>query len=104
MTEHDNSPQVDPQDGFDLLEYPCRFQFKAMLRVAGLQEGTSAQAEITALVANVLPATEVLDTSSNLSRTGKFESVSLTVELQSREQLEAVYSALAADPNVVMTL
>ena len=104
MTEQNNSSQEDPKDGFDLLEYPCQFQFKAMVRVGELARNTNAVSAVSTVLLEVLPAAEIVDSSSNLSRTGKFESVSLTVELASREQLEAVYAALAADPKVVMTL
>lgn len=95
---------TDPKDGFDLLEYPCDFQFKAMVKVAGLTPEQTAEQAMKALVVPLLSPENLIKVSSAQSRTGKFESVSLKAKLQDREQLEAVYAALAADPNVVMTL
>lgn len=94
----------DPKDGFDLLEYPCDYQFKAMVRVAGLEEAETAKQAMKTLIETGLSSDELLAVSSSSSRTGKFEAISLTVRLTSREQLEAVYALLASDPNVVMTL
>lgn len=92
----------DLQDGFDLIDYPCDFAFKAMCKVHGFQQSPSKY--VRALVARVLSETVILDCRSNLSRTGKFESVTVSVRLQSREELERVYKALTDSDRVVMTL
>ena len=46
----------------------------------------------------------LLSIKSNASRTGKFESVTLNIKLENREQLEIIYKVIAASPRVVMTL
>ncbi len=94
----------DPQDGFDLLEYPCDFQFKAMVRVSGLQPNQTAQQSMQSLVESQAKAITIKSVKSAPSRTGRFESVSLTIAIPDRETLEQIYSLLADDPNVVMTL
>lgn len=92
------------KDGFDLIDYPCDYQFKAMVRVSGLDSGQSAQEVLRKYVLQQVSSVELLEVSTNASRSGRFESVSLTVRLQDRAQLEAVYQSLAAHPQVVMTL
>lgn len=91
----------DPQDGFDLLEYPCDFPFKAMCKA---QENEPAIDYIVGLITPLLNDGALLKTSGNVSRTGKFESVTATVRLQSREELESIYKLIAQSPRVVMTL
>ncbi len=91
----------DPKDGFDLIEYPTDFAFKAMCRT---QEGSPAQEFIRALVLPLLDDNALLGVSGNTSKTGKFESVTLTVRLNNREELESIYKLIADSPRVVMTL
>ncbi len=91
----------DVKDGFDLLEYPLEFQCKAMCRAA---EGVDFEVLIADLVARRIPAERILATKSVDSRTGKFESVSVSMVLDSRAELEGVYQELAASEHVVMTL
>ena len=94
----------DPKDAFDLLEYPCEFQFKAMVRISGLAEGESAEQVMQAHLSEHVLDTEVQQISSAASRTGRFESVSMTMTVADRDHLERIYSVLAAHEHVVMTL
>ena len=96
-------PTKQPQDGFDLIEYPCDYGFKAMCRIE-LCAQRSATEHMRELVFQHVAESALLKVSSNQSRTGKFESVTLTVRLQSRQELEAIYQAVANSPVVVMTL
>ncbi len=93
----------DPKDGFDLIEYPCDYAFKAMCRVDKCSE-QSVKSEIVKLVLDHVDESLVLNAQSKFSRTAKFESVTLTVRISDRKQLEVIYQALAASPLVVMTL
>ncbi|MEM7357681.1 MAG: DUF493 domain-containing protein [Pseudomonadota bacterium] len=93
----------DPKDGFDLIEYPCDYSFKAMCK-ADDSDSDANSVMIRDLVLQFLPAEDVLETQSRLSRTGKFESVTISVRLSNRQQLEAIYQAISAAPKVVMTL
>lgn len=95
---------TEPKDGFDLLDFPCEFQFKAMVRVAGLGDGQSASQAMQGLIESNLPDANIVSVSSAASRTGRFESVSLTMQVEDRTALEQVYEVLAKDDNVVMTL
>lgn len=98
MTEH-NQPSA--QDGFDLIEYPCEFAFKAMCQVV---DGVDLEKQLSDLVVGILNQQALLSVKSTQSRTGKYESFTLTVSLASREQLETVYQAIADSDSVVMTL
>jgi len=91
----------EPKDGFDLIEYPCDYNFKAMCRSDPDQGACDYIREI---VDSKLGAGALLDVRSNVSRTGKFESVTFTIKLDSREHLESIYEFIAASERVVMTL
>jgi putative lipoic acid-binding regulatory protein len=41
---------------------------------------------------------------SKLSKGGKFESLTATINAQNQEQLDAIYRALTQDPNILMVL
>ena len=94
----------EPKDAFDLLEYPCEFQFKAMVRISGLSEGQNAEQVMHAHLRANIADTEVQQISSASSRTGRFESVTMTMTVLDRDHLERVYSVLASHEHVVMTL
>ena len=96
-------PPNQAEDGFDLIEYPNDYGFKAMCRIELCVE-RSATDHMRELVLLHVAESALLKVSSNQSRTGKFESVTLTVRLQSRQELEAIYQAVANSPVVVMTL
>ena len=93
----------NPKDGFDLIEYPSDYAFKAMCRV-DVNDSQSASDAIQQLVFQHIEQTALIETHTNKSRTGKFESVTVTLRLGSREQLEAIYKSISESPRVVMTL
>ncbi|NNC98916.1 MAG: DUF493 domain-containing protein [Gammaproteobacteria bacterium] len=95
--------QTCSQDGFDLIDYPCDFAFKALCRV-DKSAAESASEVMRQLVLAHVPESSLIETHVNQSRTGKFESVTLTVHLTAREELEAIYRSVSASPLVVMTL
>ena len=101
MTKKKNGSKNGDQvkDGFDLIEYPCDFVFKAMCYTS-----EKIEQNVCRIIRNSLNETAVLGYESRPSRTGKYCSVSVTARLQTREELEAVYQALSAAPEVVMTL
>ena len=100
MSDKPQNPQ-DAKDGFDLIEYPCDYAFKAMCRA---DEQLSSLEYIRGLITPLLDDQALLDIKSNASRTGKFESVTATVRLQNRDELESIYHLIARSPRVVMTL
>jgi len=94
-------PSNEPQDGFDLIEYPCEFNFKAMCRA---DEEQDAEAYIRSIIEPMINQDDLIRMHSNVSRTGKFESVTAVIKLDSRDQLESIYKAISSAPKVVMTL
>lgn len=91
----------DPKDGFDLIEYPTDFAFKAMCRA---EEGSPAQDFIKGLVIQMIDDNALIGVSGNASKTGKFESVTVKIRIQDRAELESIYKLIAESPRVVMTL
>ena len=95
-----NTPE-EPKDGFDLIEYPCEFNFKAMCKA---DEALPAMDYIRSIIEVQVEKSDLLTMHSNASRTGKFESVTAVVKISEREQLERIYKAIADAERVVMTL
>lgn len=91
----------EPKDGFDLIEYPCDYSFKAMCRADPEQ---TAIDYVRSIVESELGGNSLLDVRSNASKTGKFEAVTFVINLKSREQLESIYQLVANSSRVVMTL
>lgn len=80
-------------------EFPCAYQVKAM----GHDDGRFRETVIDILSAHC----DHIDhetISCKASRNGKYLSVSVTIEAQSREHLDAVYDALTAHEKVLMRL
>ena len=88
------------KDGFDLIDYPSDFAFKAMCKAGSM----AAEQHIRELILSVVDAEALVKLTTNQSRTGKFESVTATVTLYNREQLESIYAAISKSTRVVMTL
>jgi len=101
MTDKKAPTSSEPQDGFDLIEYPLDYNFKAMCRA---EDGAPAVDYISALITPMLNDGALLSLSTNASRTGKFESVTAVVRINSREELESIYALIAQSGRVVMTL
>ena len=100
MTPKNTPPSnKDPKDGFDLIEYPCDYLFKAMCRA-----NADMQTKLTDCVLKYVTSDEILEVRSNQSRTAKFESISFTVRLHNRAELESIYQEIASCKNVLMTL
>jgi putative lipoic acid-binding regulatory protein len=81
------------------IEFPCRFPVKAM----GLNEGDFVD-HVLALVAEHVDHVEAEQLRSQTSRSGRYVSVTLTIEARSRAQLDAIYASLSGDPRVLVSL
>jgi len=86
-------------DGFDLVQYPCEYMFKAVGRAA-----PDFEISIRQTVADHVGEASLVRETSMESKNGKYVSMTFVVKLENRQQLETVYAALAAHPGVVMTL
>lgn len=82
-----------------LLEFPCKFPIKAMGRdIDGFKELVES---IIFEHADAYPDTPV---TTNSSETGKFISVTVTIEATSKDQLDRIYYALTDCDQVVIAL
>jgi len=90
-----NGQQNQDAQGF---QFPCDYQVKAM----GLDDG-----EFRDTVIEILSNHCTIDAgrvSCRGSANGKYLSVSVTIQADSREQLDAIYDALTAHEKVLMRL
>ncbi len=80
------------------LEFPCRYPIKAMGRTGeGLSEA------VVGIIADHVTVAES-DVRSRPSSAGRFESITVTVDVETREQLEAIYADLGKHEQVLWTL
>ena len=87
------------RDGFDLIEYPCEYMFKAISR-----SGSTLEMEIRQILTDALSSDRLIRFSSMASRNGRFTSITCVARLVNRDELESVYSGLSDHPRIVMTL
>lgn len=92
-------PEGLPEQAETLLEFPCKFPVKAMGRdIDGFQ---ALVEKIVFEHADVFPDEPV---TTNFSDTGKFVSVTVTIEAVSKDQLDRIYQALTDCEQVVVAL
>ncbi len=96
MTEQRKTQGDAEARGF---EFPCQYQIKAM----GLDDG-SFRDTVVEIVGRHCERIDDHHVSCRASANGKYLSVSITIEAQSREQLDAIYDALTAHDKVLMRL
>lgn len=81
------------------LEFPCEYPIKAMGRAdSGLKD------EVTAIIADHVDELHPDAVRCRPSSAGRFESITITVRVETREQLETIYSRLAESEQVLWTL
>jgi uncharacterized protein len=88
---------VIPNNG--LLQFPCRFPIKAMGRA-----DCDVEAIVVEIVRRHAPGFEAAAVRVRASSGGKWVAVTVTIEAQSRAQLDAIYRDLSAHDSVVWAL
>jgi putative lipoic acid-binding regulatory protein len=88
---------TEPKDS--LIEYPCDFP----LKVFGLAQQGFAQAVAEAVQVHA-PDFDAAGIEMRASSSAKYLSLTCTVHVTSREQLDGIYSILSAHPMVKMVL
>ena len=95
MNQEDNKPEDYTKES--LMEFPCRFPIKAM----GI-----ATDDFDSLIVEIVRKyhSDVSEGAVKTmpSREGKYISVTVTIEAQSREQLDNIYLELTAHERVLM--
>ena len=82
-----------------LLTFPCDFTIK----VFGMATDEFEAAALTIIHKNA-PNLSGRALQSNLSANGKYKALSITIRVESREQLDQIYRELTASPQVLMAL
>ena len=81
------------------LEFPCDYPVKAMGRTEA-----EFREQVVAIVANHAGPVEEAQVRTRSSSAGNFQSVTVTVRVDTRDQLEAIYQELATCEQVLWTL
>ena len=85
--------------GLNLLEFPCRYEIKAMGRCDTLFE-----TRVHKIVDRHLDGAPIVQTVTRESTGGRYVSVTCTIEAISREQLNSIYLDLHSEVDVLATL
>ena len=81
------------------LEFPCRWPVKAMV-----EAGEDSLREVLGVIARHAELPDEADVRVRPSRHGRYESITVVVDAQSRRHLEIIYSEIRALEAVKMTL
>ncbi len=82
-----------------LISFPCQFPIKIM----GLANDTF-EGVVVGIFNQHVPDLGEGAIVSKLSKGGKFESITVTINAKNQQQLDAIYLALTNDPNILMVL
>lgn len=93
MTDKPTQPEES------LLKFPCDFPIK----VFGL-DSEEFEVEVLMIVHKFAPSFSDRAIQSRPSEKGKYKALSLTIHIESKEQLDNIYKALSASPHVIMAL
>ena len=99
MAANSQNGQDTPNDQDSLLRFPCVFAIK----IIGHRSDEFAQS-IVDIVMQHAPDYDAATTEMRPSSQGAYLSLTCTINAQSRDQLDALYRALTAQPQVVMVL
>ena len=83
----------------EVLAFPCTIDIKAIGR-----RSVRFEALVHAIVSRHIAPEDLLAHSSRESRGGAYLAVTLTIRASGRVQLDAIYEALSASPDVLMAL
>ncbi|HIG65899.1 MAG: DUF493 domain-containing protein [Gammaproteobacteria bacterium] len=87
------------EDHDSLFEFPCQFPIKAMGKNI-----PDLDAIVVALVRRHVDNLSENAVKTRASKGGKYISITVEVEAQSKAQLDAIYMDLTACPDIIMTL
>ena len=85
--------------GPDLLEFPCRYEIKAMGRCDAFFE-----TRVHDIVGRHLDGVPIVHTVTRESSGGRYQSVTCTIDAISREQLDSIYLNLHSEVDILVTL
>lgn len=82
-----------------LLEFPCEFPIKVIGKA-----GCDLDALVFSLVRPHVPDLGEGAIRNRMSRQGRYQAVTVTIQAKSRAQLDAIYLALTANDDILMVL
>lgn len=94
MTDKKTTPGKD-----SLLTFPCDFP----LKIFGLAN-TTFEATAVKIIRKYIPGFTETVLNARPSENGKYLALSLTIHVDSREQLDSIYRELTASPDIIMVL
>ena len=83
----------------ELLTFPCTIDIKAVGK-----QSARFEALVHAIVSRHIRPQDLLSTTHRESRGGNYVAITLTIRALGRAQLDAIYEALSASPEVLMAL
>lgn len=90
---------MDDYDPFDALEYPCRFEIKAMGK-----HTNRFNALVQSIVSKHIGQEDLLRSQTRPSRNSKYMAITCIIWAYNKQQIRTIYHDLAACPEVLMTL
>lgn len=90
---------MNEDSGGTLIEFPCDFPIKVMGRTE-----FDLESVVRTLVETTLDPARLVHSRSTPSSAGRFVSVTVTVRVEDRAELDAMYSALTSHDQVMMVL
>jgi putative lipoic acid-binding regulatory protein len=81
------------------IEFPCQIGIKAMGR-----QSEDFSRTVRDIVAMHVEGEAIVEVRIRSSRAGKYIAVTCEVQLENREQMEAIYTAMFEHPDILMTL
>lgn len=82
-----------------LLTFPCDFT----LKVFG-QATDAFETAVLGIIHKHAPSLADREIKSNLSENGKYKALTITIHVESKEQLDQIYRELSSSPQVLMAL
>lgn len=87
------------RDQLDALDYPCTYPFKMVF-----QSRSTLAIEVEEVLRLALGDERQWDLALRPSRTGKYVSLTVTLNVESADEIERLHHALGAVPGVMVTL
>jgi putative lipoic acid-binding regulatory protein len=92
----DNSSEDTLGEG---LTFPCQFVIKVFGNASNELEDV-----VLTIIRKTIPTISVKDIQIRPSKNGKYDALSIAIDAQSREQLDAIYRDLTSHPLILMVL
>ena len=90
---------TDPEDPYDLIDFPCRFEIKVMGK-----QSNRFNALVGEIIGRHLRENELLNVMEKPSRARRYISLTYIIKARNKRQIRAIYLDLSKCPEVLMTL